>query len=103
MFCSRSVMPYSSADSALSWVAGGSRLLPHIVGDNVLYLPRIGPGSQAAISRARVTFSAECGTQTVMNAGLILMLMLAGLAFAYPDAAHGALLGAIAILFTRRL
>ena len=38
-----------------------------------------------------------------MNPGLILMVLLAGLAFAYPDAAHGAILAAVAILFTRRL
>jgi hypothetical protein len=51
----------------------------------------------------RVTFSAGYGIQTVMNAGLILMLMLGAMAFAHPDAATGAILGYIAILFARRL
>jgi hypothetical protein len=38
-----------------------------------------------------------------MNAGLILILMLGGLALAHPNAATGVFLGYLAILLTRRL
>jgi len=55
------------------------------------------------ISVEGVTFSSECGIQTIMDAGLTLVLMLGAFAFAHPDAAIGVIVGYLAILFARRL
>ena len=60
-------------------------------------------GGQVAICVTYVTFSAECGIQTIMDAGLTLVLMLIAFAFAQPDAAIGVIVGYLAILFARRL
>jgi hypothetical protein len=62
-----------------------------------IYHASAGAGKRCRASRC-VTFSAECGVQTVMNAGLIVMMMLWASAFADPDAAHGAKLAAVANL-----
>ena len=58
---------------------------------------------QVAIGVAGVTFSSECGIQTIMDAGLTLVLMLIAFAFARPDAAIGVIIGYLAILLARRL